>query len=95
MKEDVMEKIEKMTELVGCFLLEFCKVEGVSEENLKNSVNVVSSPEDSSILVVNVDDNRDVKFGVTLGDNIETFGEYTEKKDIYQETSTMESRLCA
>lgn len=95
MKEDAMEKIEKMIELVGCFLLEFCKVEGVSEENLKDNVNVISSPEESSILVVNVNDNRDVKFGVTLGDNIEIFGEYTEKKDVYQETSVMESRLCA
>ena len=56
---------------------------------------MVSSPEDSSILVVNVDDQRDVKFGVTLGDKIETFGEYTEQKELYTETSLMEHKLCA
>lgn len=95
MNVDEMKKLEEMTELVGCFLLEFCNVNRIAEESLKDHVNVVSSPEDSSILVVNVDDQRDVKFGVTLDDKIETFGEYTEQKELYTETSLMEHKLCA
>lgn len=95
MNTDEMKKIEEMTELVGCFLLEFCNVNNITEDSLKDYVNVVSSPEDSSILVVNVDDKRDVKFGVTLGDKIETFGEYTKNKELYTETSSMEHKLCA
>ena len=95
MNTDEMKKLEEMTELVGCFLLEFCNVNNITEDCLKDYVNVVSSPEDSSILVVNVDDKRDVKFGVTLGDKIETFGEYTKNKELYTETSSMEHKLCA
>ena len=95
MNEDEMKKLEEMTELVGCYLMEFCDVNKISEESLKDHVNVVSSPEDSSILVVNVDDKRDVKFGVSLSEKIKTFGEYSDQKNIYTKTALMEYKLCA
>lgn len=88
--------IEEQTNLIGVFLNEFCKVNDIKESELKNNLKVVSYPTDLSIMVVNVDDIRDVKFGVkgrvktekgSFLTYFDLFGEYLDYQDKYPETT--------
>lgn len=90
--------IKQQTAILESFLNEFCKVNGIKETELKNHLSVASCPPDHSIMAVNVDDTRDIKFGVKT--NIKTkdgsffpvfevFGEYTDCKDNYPETTAL------
>ena len=84
--------IRKATKFVETFLLEFCEVNGISENELKNHLLVRTSPADLSILVINVDDERDVKFGVRIpydeeNDAYDIFGEYTGMRESYPKTT--------
>ena len=85
------KSIKEATNLVETFLLEFCEVNGISESELKNHLIVKTSPADLSILVINVDDERDVKFGVQITEDEEItydiFGEYTDMREKYPKTT--------
>ena len=84
------KSIKEVTKLVETFLLEFCEVNGISENELKNHLVVRTSPADLSILVINVDDERDVKFGVKLnGSSFEIFGEFLNCKDKFPKTAKL------
>ena len=80
--------LKKQMAFVETFLNEFCEVKGIKEAELKEHLQIATCVPDNSVMVVNVDDIRDVKFGVKLvaeTDNIEfeVFGEYLDQKDEY------------
>lgn len=86
--------LRRRIKLVETYLLEFCEVNGVQESELKNHLVVASCMPDNCILVINSDDQRDVKFGVKLGatkDGIsfEVFGEFLEHKDKFPKTAKL------
>lgn len=86
------KSIREATKLVETFLLEFCEVNGISENELKNHLAVRTSPADLSILVINADDERDVKFGVKIitdegNETYDIFGEYTDMRENYPKTT--------
>lgn len=94
-----MEKVlkRKMT-LVETFLKEFCKVNGIAENELKDRLRIASYPTENSVLVVNADDVRDIKFGVKTSlktengkffPSFEVCGEFLERKDEYPETAKL------
>lgn len=92
------EMLSKITTLVETYLCEFCEVKGITENELKDLLMVASCPSDASILVVNKDDTRDVKFGVKVKHeltkvSIEVFGEYTEQSDDYPKTKELFSKI--
>lgn len=84
------------TTIVETFLEEFCAVMGVKKRSLRRLLHIVTCPSDNSILVVNSDDERDVKFGVkpiiTTEENefsikFTVFGEYLTRKEDYPKTT--------
>ena len=88
--------IKQQTAILESFLNEFCKVNGIKETELKNYLSVASCPPDDSVMVVNADDTRDIKFGIKMSITtkdgsfflaFEVFGEYTDCKDSYPETT--------
>lgn len=86
------KSIKEVTKFVETFLFEFCEVNGISENELKNHLVVRTSPADLSILVINVDDERDVKFGVKItydeeNETYDIFGEYTDMRESYPKTT--------
>lgn len=83
--------LKRRVKLVETYLLEFCEVNGVQESEIKNHLAVASCVPDNSILVINSDDQRDIKFGVKLGvtkdgSSFEVFGEFLEHKDKFPKT---------
>lgn len=97
-----MKMLKKQIKLVETYLLEFCEVNGIEERDIKNYLVVGSCPPDNVIAAVNVDDNRDIKFGTRIkivnGENpfdsmcqpmLEVFGEYLECKDKYPKTTKL------
>lgn len=90
-----MDKVKIKTDLVESYLTELCKVNDIEESELQNYVQVKACIEDEAILVINADDDRDVKFGVTTkGDSLQIFGEITDREEEFQETVKL-SELCA
>lgn len=86
--------LKKQIEFVETYLLEFCEVNGVQESELKNRLSVASCVPDNSIMVINSDDQRDIKFGVKLGvtkdgSSFEVFGEFLEHKDKFPKTAKL------
>ena len=97
-----MKMVKKQIKLVETYLLEFCEVNGIDERDIKDYLVVGVCPPDNMVAAVNVDDNRDVKFGTRIkafhGENpfdsmcqstIEVFGEYLEYKDKYPKTTKL------
>lgn len=85
-----MDILKRQVQFVETYLLEFCEVNGIKENELKNHLIVISCVPDKSIMVVNVDDQRDVKFGAKLnGVSIEVFGEFLEHKDKFPKTAKL------
>lgn len=93
-----MKIFEKQTALVETFLNEFCGVNELKEVDLKEHVQIVSCPSDNTLLVVNADDERDIKFGVrsniSISEanflvNFEVFGEYLSHKEDYPQTTKL------
>lgn len=79
--------LKKQVKFVETYLLEFCEVNGVQESELKNHLVVASCVPDSSIMAINADDQRDVKFGVKSNtDSFEIFGEFLDCKDKFPKT---------
>lgn len=98
-KDEIMKGfVELQLAVLREFLTEFCCVNGIEEKELKTYLKVASCPSDNSIVVVNADDIRDIKFGVKL--DIETkegiflptysyFGEFLDLKDKYPKTTKL------
>ena len=91
-----MRVIEQQISFVEVFLGEFCKINAIGEDALKKTVKVKALPTDGTIMVVNADNEDDVKFGVKahLGTsdgkfmvNFEVFGEFIHHKEMYPETT--------
>ena len=83
--------IKKGINIVGNYLFEFCEVNDVQESELKNHLSVVSCVSDNSILVINSGDQKDIKFGIRLGEtknegSFDVFGEFLERKDNFPKT---------
>ena len=92
--------IKEQLKLVETYLLEFCEVNGIPESELKNHLVVARYLSDNSVMAVNVDDQRDVKFGtrikvlheekepfdIEFTFEIEIFGEFLEHKDKFPKT---------
>lgn len=92
--------IKEQLKLVETYLLEFCEVNGIPESELKNHLVVERYLSDYSVMAVNVDDQRDVKFGTRIKVlheekesfdieftlEIEIFGEFLEHKDKFPKT---------
>lgn len=79
--------LKRQVNLVETYLLEFCEVNGIQESELKNHLLVASCVPDNSIMAINADDQRDVKFGVKLNvDSFEIFGEFLDCKDRFPKT---------
>ena len=86
--------IKEQLKLVETYLLEFCEVNGIPESELKNHLVVARCLSDYSVMAVNVDDQRDVKFGTRIkvlheekeSFEIEIFGEFLEHKDKFPKT---------
>lgn len=96
LKDEVMkiskDVLKKQTSLIETFLFEFCKVNGIEENELSKHLQIAVCTGDKSVMAVNTDDIRDVKFGVKVNlesDKIkfEVFGEYLEHKDKYPKTT--------
>lgn len=94
--------LQKQVQIMETYLTEFCEVNGIKENEIKNHLVVATCPPESSIMAVNVDDNRDVKFGlkitidkvtnpfeVTFKVTLEVFGEYTDCKSEYPKTTKL------
>lgn len=82
-----VDRVKEQVKLVETYLLEFCEVKEVRERELKNHLAVVSCVQDSSIMVINADDERDVKFGIKLHvGSFEIFGEFLDHKDSFPKT---------
>lgn len=70
--------------LVECYLMEYCEAYGIKETELKDYLIIGTCPPENSIWVRNVDDERDVKFGVAI--IVEEHNEglmHTMKFDVY------------
>lgn len=90
--------IKEQLKLVETYLLEFCEVNGIPESELKNHLVVTRYLSDNSVMAVNVDDQRDVKFGTRIKVfheekepfdvkfEIGVFGEFLEHKDKFPKT---------
>lgn len=92
--------IKEQLKLVETYLLEFCEVNGIPESELENHLVVARCLSDYSVMAVNVDDQRDVKFGtrikvlheekesfdIEFTFEIEIFGEFLEHKDKFPKT---------
>lgn len=92
--------IKEQLKLVETYLLEFCEVNGIPESELKNHLVVARYLSDNSVMAVNVDDQRDVKFGtrikvlheekepfdIEFTFEIGVFGEFLEHKDKFPKT---------
>lgn len=90
LKDYGMGILKKQVKLVETYLLEFCEVNGIKENELKNHLVVASCVPDKSIMAINADDQRDVKFGAKLnGVSIEVFGEFLECKDKFPKTAKL------
>lgn len=83
------EIAKRETELLETYLLEYCEINGVDEKELTGTLFVKYSAEDNSLMVVNKDDERDVKIGVQcfFGDLFGIFGEFAEESEKYPKTS--------
>lgn len=87
LKDYGMDILKKQVKLVETYLLEFCEVNGIKENELKNHLVVASCVPGNSIMVINLDDKRDIKFGVNWGaSSFEVFGEFLEHKDKFPKT---------
>lgn len=98
---EIMRRFDYLVQqkaLVETFLFEFCKVNGIKEKELRHHLQVASCMEDNSLMAVNADDVRDVKFGVKLMVKTENgkfsaefipFGEYLDHTDMYPETTKL------
>lgn len=93
---EIMKVIEQQISFVETFLGEFCKVNGIGESDLRRTIRVKAFPTDSTIMVVDAENEEDVKFGVKsyintsegkFVVNFEVFGEFTEHKDLYPKTT--------
>lgn len=79
--------IKEQLKLVETYLFEFCEVNGIPESELKNHLVVASCVLDNSIMAINADDQRDVKFGVKSDSgSFEIFGEFIDCKDKFPKT---------
>lgn len=96
LKDEVMkiskDVLKKQTSLIETFLFEFCEVNGIEENELSKHLQIAVCTGDKSVMAVNTDDIRDVKFGVKVNlepDKIkfEVFGEYLDHKDKYPKTA--------
>lgn len=87
--ESVDKILKRQVKLVETYLFEFCEVYGIKESDLKNHLVVESCVPDNSIMVINIDDQRDVKFGVRMNVSLEVFGEFLEHKDKFLKTTKM------
>lgn len=94
--------IKQQTAILESFLNEFCRVNGIKESELKDVLHVVSCPADNSIMIVNVDDIRDIKFGVQIkvvtgkgGFSARAYpcGEYLECEDKYPDTTRLIEKI--
>lgn len=92
------ETILQQATLVESFLGEFCKVNEIKEEELKDTLSVVTLLSDNAIMAVSVDDVKDVKFGVKFkvkndegmfSLTFEVFGDYIHNKEYYPETTRL------
>ena len=93
---ETMKVIEQQISFVETFLGEFCKVNGIGANDLKRAIRVKAFPTDSTITVVDAENENDVKFGVkshiAISEgkfmvNFEVFGEFIEHKDLYPNTT--------
>ena len=87
--EGIDSIIKRQVKLVETFLFEFCEVNGIKESDLKNHLLIESCIPDNSIMVINKDDQRDVKFGVRMNVSFEIFGEFLEYRDKFLKTTKM------
>lgn len=95
MKNYIVENcIKQQTVILESFLYEFCKVNGIEESELKNHLCVGTCFKDHSVMAINANDLRDVKFGIKIISNeghpsFEIFGEYLGCEDNYPETKNL------
>lgn len=91
-KSEVAAKVQ--TDLLAVFLKEHCEIMGIKECELKDIL-VIRTLE-TTCQIVNVDDERDVKIGVTVHPNYdgskitylyEVYGEFILMKDSYPKTT--------
>lgn len=87
--ESIDSIIKRQVKLVETFLFEFCEVNGIKESDLKNHLLIESCIPDNSIMVIDKDDQRDIKFGVRVNVSLEIFGEFLEHKDKFLKTAKM------
>lgn len=96
LKEELMkisnDALRKQILLMETFLFEFCEVNGIVEEDLYKHLQVAVCTGDKSVMAVNADDIRDIKFCVKVdavnekGNLITKFDAYGEKLDKYPKT---------
>lgn len=92
---EIMNVIDQQLSFVETFLREFCKVHNFGENELRQKIQVLTYPPEGTILVVDAENNKNVKFGITSHlktsekkflVNFEVFGEFIHQKENYPET---------
>lgn len=80
--------LKRQLSLMETYLLEFCEVKKVQEVELKKYLTVLSYASDNSVMAINTDDQRDVKFGVRVNTSggLEIFGEFLSEKELFPKT---------
>lgn len=91
MKKNEIAKIQ--TSIVECYLMEYCKVNGVKETDLSEKLNLFTT-KDCFVEVVSENNVLDVKIGVkhTCKDDEEKFiiyGEYLSEVEKYPKTTKL------
>lgn len=83
-----LKALKVQMSLMETYLLEFCKVREIQESELKKYLTVLSCASDNSVMAINVDDQRDVKFGVRVNTFgvLEIFGEFLDEKEFFPKT---------
>ena len=83
------DRLKRQVDIMKTYLYEFCEVNGIEESELKNYLTIVSCPSDFSIMAINVNDDRDIKFGIKSdmeSENGTLFGEFLLTKDKFPKT---------
>lgn len=100
-----VEEIAKMqTRLLETYLFEYCEVNKIAEDELRGMLHIGHFPVDHMVVVMNVNDPRDIKIGLIYHSDFkpgtteihqyfEICGEYISEKDKYPKTTKFLEKL--
>lgn len=89
------EIIKNETALLEVFLMEYCKVQGLEEKDLRSNVQIVHYHSNHTVAIVSVENVEDVKLGIQYHSEmikgecrqwIELYGAFISEKSKYPKT---------